>query len=523
MYTLDLLIGSGSSPKQNTGTVKPMVAGHAISRPRIQLERVDLSTMAQVTNEGGEVAPHDGHSMNEDEEAIEESEVAPQVETEEELEHAETPPVMPPTRNVFDLTNIREESTIMDDSSLNSMVETLISPNMDPVQEENQEDLEDQQSDNIADSVERSVSSRHSRQLTSTVARTSVRLSLRPPPGDSASPPPVSTSRVDMQNLPSTSPYVLDGDTMTPIGFTRDNISAPGPSTRRAVSPNQSSSLSESILEQMMDIPMDEGPSWLFASVKKKKRKSSAVKKLSCIMSDLDSTAASQSATLDSSDLETSSTNVSVSGSVLDRDLRQSVAANQEEPQDETQDENQENIPIRGESASSSRPLPVPRTPLTNLMLTCPDDGGSEVRLKEARILLNNVGTPNSAEEDSPIIMLKRKKMTLDDLFSLGTRQEEDRGDEGSSSKRKFGSDSQVVESTKAPKKARTTDMAANAMLQNVEVRLEKCGRTSSEASEDNVRLAAAEEGGRSRRQRSQVSYKEPAIGKKLRQVRIVS
>ena len=371
--------------------------------------------------------------------------------------------------------------------SLNSMEKTLISPNMDPVQEENQEDLEEQQSDS-----ERRISSRHS------------------------------TSRVDMQNLPSTSPYVLDGDTMTPIGFTRDNISAPGPSTRRAVSPNQSSSLSESILEQMMDIPMDEGPSWLFASVKKKKRKSSAVKKLSCIMSDLDSTAASQSATLDSSDLETSSTNVSVSGSVLDRDLRQSVAANQEEPQDETQDENQENIPIRGESASSSRPLPVPRTPLTNLMLTCPDDGGSEVRLKEARILLNNVGTPNSAEEDSPIIMLKRKKMTLDDLFSLGTRQDDSRGDEGSSSKRKFGSDSQVVESTKAPKKARTTDMAANAML-NVEVRLEKCGRTSSEASEDNVRLAAAEEGGRSRRQRSQVSYKEPAIGKKLRQVRIVS
>merc|ERR1719192_2914683 len=106
--------------------------------------------------------------------------------------------------------------------------------------------------------------------------------------------------------------------------------------------------------------------------------------------------------------------------------------------------------------------------------------------------------------------------MTLDDLFSLGTRQEIS-PDEGSSSKRKFGSDSQVVESTKAPKKARTTDMAANAML-NVEVRLEKCGRTSSEASEDNVRLAAAEEGGRSRRQRSQVSYKEPAIGKKLRQ-----
>ena len=79
-----------------------MVAGHASSRPRIQLERVDLSTMAQVTNEGGEVAPHDGHSTNEDEEVIEESEVAPQVETEEEFGHAETPPVMPPTEGASD-------------------------------------------------------------------------------------------------------------------------------------------------------------------------------------------------------------------------------------------------------------------------------------------------------------------------------------------------------------------------------------------------------------------------------------
>ena len=48
--------------------------------------------------------------------------------------------------------------------SLNSMEETLISPNMDPVQEENQEDLEEQQSD----SVERRISSRHSRQLRGT-------------------------------------------------------------------------------------------------------------------------------------------------------------------------------------------------------------------------------------------------------------------------------------------------------------------------------------------------------------------
>ena len=46
-----------------------------------------------------------------------------------------------PTRNVFDLTYIREESTLMDDSVMNAMEETVISPSMEAVVEENLEDM----------------------------------------------------------------------------------------------------------------------------------------------------------------------------------------------------------------------------------------------------------------------------------------------------------------------------------------------------------------------------------------------
>ena len=41
------IFGSGASPPRQLSTVRPMLAGHAISRPRIQLERVDLSSMTE--------------------------------------------------------------------------------------------------------------------------------------------------------------------------------------------------------------------------------------------------------------------------------------------------------------------------------------------------------------------------------------------------------------------------------------------------------------------------------------------
>ena len=116
-----------------------MVAGHAIARPRIQLARMDLSSMTAVQDQ---VRNEDNDNLIEEEEMfINSQEDNHEVEDIEE-EIPATPPHQQPTRNLFDLTNIREESTLMDDSVLDSMEETIISPNpnMEAVQEENADD-----------------------------------------------------------------------------------------------------------------------------------------------------------------------------------------------------------------------------------------------------------------------------------------------------------------------------------------------------------------------------------------------
>jgi len=465
--------GSGTSPPRQLSTVRPMVAGHAISRPRIQLERVDLASMAQVNDQQPEELTEDPVTEDIEEE---QEEVPP------------SPQAAPMSRNVFDLTNIREESTLMDDSVMNAMEETVISPNMEAVQEENLEDISHE---------EEAIS----RRLTSTVARTSLRQSLRPPVNmDSSLSPTPGPSQSPISQLPDTSPYILETDT-TPVGLPR-RVSMPRPDSS-APSPrqNESASFSESFfLEQMAMDGEDplEGPSWLFASIKKKKRKSSAVRKLSCILSDMDSTAGTSS--IDNSELElleTSSANAS--GMVLDKDLRQSG------PQDD-----QENVPLDDGERTILNPgsrvsvAASPRTPLTSLK-TRLEDG---VNIKEARIMLSNVGvTPETT--DSPSVG-KNKDLTLDQLFSFGIRSD---SDESSLLKRKFGSLEQEGSSVSQPtvmlKKARTTDIAAASRM---EVRLENV----SQPPEPEIEKPAE---GRSRRQRAgQVSYKEVSVRQKMRQ-----
>ena len=108
-----------------------------------------------------------------------------------------------------------------------------------------------------------------------------------------------------------------------------------------------------------------------------------------------------------------------------------------------------------------------PRTPLTSLN-TRLEDG---VNIKEARIMLNNVGvTPELT--DSPTVG-KNKDLTLDQLFGFGLRSD---SDESSLLKRKFGSLEQEGSSVSQPtvmlKKARTTDISVQ-LQQHVQVRLE--------------------------------------------------
>merc|ERR1740116_616154 len=184
---------NGTSPPRQLSTVRPMVAGHAISRPRIQLERVDLASMAQVNDQQPEEVTEDPVPVPEDIDEDQE-EVPP------------SPQAAPMSRNVFDLTNIREESTLMDDSVMNAMEETVISPNMEAVQEENLEDISHE---------EEAIS----RRLTSTVARTSLRQSLRPPVNmDSSFSPTPGPSQSPISQLPDTSPYILETD-ITPVGL----------------------------------------------------------------------------------------------------------------------------------------------------------------------------------------------------------------------------------------------------------------------------------------------------------------
>ena len=494
-----------------------MVAGHAISRPRIQLARMDLSSMTAVQDQ---VRNEDNDNLIEEEEMfINSQEDNHEVEDIEE-EIPATPPHQQPTRNLFDLTNIREESTLMDDSVLDSMEETIISPNpnMEAVQEENAED--DLDDDHITVPILDPIpSTSQTRRLTSTQTRVSVRQSLQPPPGLSSSQSPI------LSLLPNTSPYVLEAET-TPVGLPRASNSS-RPSSIRIPSPNQSASLTESFLEQLVDVDPLEGPSWLFASVKKKKRRSSAVKKLSCIMSDLDNT--DNNSALDNSDIDPSSREPS-GQFVLDRDLRQSlVVEHSNNPAIlspdivEDGDSNQENVPVNEDienaaNISGTRDLATPRTPLSSLG-TCLDEGGNSINLKEARIMLNNVGVDgqNSSRNvlsPSPVLMTRKNTLTLDELFSFGIRD-----DITPKLKRKYGSDSQVGESQPKPlKKARNTEVpqSANVRLQNLEVRLEKNICQADKPEEDPT---VVETGGRSRRQKSAVSYKEPSLGKKMRQV----
>ena len=87
--------------------------------------------------------------------------------------------------------------------------------------------------------------------------------------------------------------------------------------------------------------------------------------------------------------------------------------------------------------------------------------------------------------------------------------------------KRKFGSDSQVADSSKTKKKPRTTEVTSNVKLQNLEVRLENLASPVVESPQSNVETNNDQqiEGRSRRRNKSQVSYKEPGLGKKLRQV----
>merc|ERR1719186_210666 len=298
---------------------------------------------------------------------------------------------------------------------------------------------------------------------------------------------------------------------------------------------------SESFLEQMCDNDPLEGPSWLFASVHKKKRRSSAVRKLSAVWSDSErgssvgTSGRITTSSLDSSDLDMSSpgegaSSREVSGYVLDRDLIETVvvvatpdvtletssaevtpakpatfsssnvAVNSVTAFEEDMDmttavdartnedlncSNQENNPVQlsgveniDESVLSISVTHTPRTPLSSLTYTDPsgqvvkfnprtDTGVTVAGLREAHILLNNVGMTDSTSttpyklSECYIDLSPGRSMSLDQLFSLGLRAgiSSPVSNSPKRKKRKHASEVQAVQANQPSKKRRVTDL----------------------------------------------------------------
>ena len=110
--------GNENSPPKQLSKVSPMVAGHAISRPRIQLTRMDVAALSAAREQlslaegdaNNEVVNDVGNDL---EEEIIEEEV--NQERQEDYEQFEASP-QHPGRSRFNLTNIGEESSMLEES-----------------------------------------------------------------------------------------------------------------------------------------------------------------------------------------------------------------------------------------------------------------------------------------------------------------------------------------------------------------------------------------------------------------------
>ena len=180
--------------------------------------------------------------------------------------------------------------------------------------------------------------------------------------------------------------------------------------------------------------------------------------------------------------------------------------------------ENEENLPDLPGSAEEPREQPgesqAGRTPLSPLT-THRDETGQLVNIREPRIFLSNVGTSNN----SPAAKQSRN---LDEFFSRVRSVSPSQAGAARSSKRKWSSNPdseagrEAITATRGTKKPRATDLPR---IHQEELSDDVSTTSSSIAS----RAVESSEGeGRVRRQRSQVSYKEPSLGTKLRQVKLI-
>jgi len=371
---------ASNSPPKQLSKVTPMVAGHAITRPRIQLTRMDVEAMSAARErehvDQEESAESDSNNAG--------STISTEDENEERYEEVgSTPPH--PGRSRFDLTNIGEEPSFLEETRVeNSIIEEdaqeVEASRLEMVEEINNEDVSPDRSivrrsrsslrqssglgrhslipsGNMTTPVMPSISARRSDisaspdQVNGVLSQCSQQISPSREPSLSN----CRLSRPPLRQLssPSTSPQVDILKTQRhPAVVIPDLVEmnhpalpsrysqpcstpflpTPSPANKRISAPIYSvddfpENPSESFLEHMIDSDPLEGPSWLFNPPVNKKRRSSVARKLSAVMSESErGSSARLTSSLDSSDLDACSaeedtSSGEVSGFLLERDL----------------------------------------------------------------------------------------------------------------------------------------------------------------------------------------------------------
>jgi len=378
---------SGADQPRQLSKVSPMVAGHAISRPRIQLTRMDMSAARIQLNTEAE-AGQEQEELEEDLASTEtevEHEAATEIQERAEAVPEEGERSPHPGVSRFDLTNIGEESSFLDESHIvQSPIEEEDgqTPSLDPLREGQEEEFH----------TPAELPALHSQQ----------------------------------QQL------------LTPVA-------APVSTTPAIEFPT---SPSESFLEGLVDGNPMEGPSWLFASVEKKRRTSRAAKKLSKILSEDGAGSSDSSYSPEESDLSEENSPGLETGFVLDRDLLQPEAAGHEVGRGSsltsrtstdimdmelTRTENGENVndtSLDNSNLSISVNTSANRAPLASLTITDPTgdttvrynprtDTGIKVKaLKQSRILLNKKDSYKLSE--CYVDVSPGRSLSLEQVFSLG-------------------------------------------------------------------------------------------------------
>jgi len=485
-FRMRSVAASGSSDSANSSSpslvskVGPMVAGHAISRPRIQLTRMDEAAMAAARERQAEdlgLAPAPAVPQPQ-EEVYDPAE-------EEEYDDIGASPEHP-GRSRFNMTNIVEESRLEE-----SRLEVSGVLEEEDEEEERSPGLQmlPEEPVTLTPALDRSLQPmvRLSpcplsplEQATPSRYRMSVGRGITPrnqiPPQPTAttsqstsSQPTVKTS-LRRAPRPAAPPSAIRLSISTPSTPLAPPSPAAEAGTSTAASPFIPDNPSESFLEALAQDP-GEGPSWLFADKskgRKKKNRSSTARQLSALFSESEresgATTGASTSGMDTSDIslgepDCADSSAEVSGFILAEDLRQSKSAvfstapstpalavadeeeQQEGMEEEQADVNKENSaeqesPSRLSISVSTTPgrRPLEEVAIDGGVVTyCPrlETGATVASLRTASIILKNVGTKGSTTEESTtpyrlsecyVAVSPGRSMSLDQLLSLGLR-----------------------------------------------------------------------------------------------------